>query len=43
MKKNLFIFFISMLLCSKSFAEKYNVRNLSVEDILADKEIEFIL
>ena len=28
---------------SKSFAEKYNVRQLSVEDILADKEIEFII
>ncbi|MBT4645752.1 MAG: Gfo/Idh/MocA family oxidoreductase, partial [Pelagibacteraceae bacterium] len=28
---------------SKSFAKKYNVRQLSVEDILADKEIEFII
>ena len=28
---------------SKSYAEKYNVRQLSVEDILADKEIEFII
>ena len=28
---------------SKSYAEKYNVRQLSVEDILADKEVEFII
>ena len=28
---------------SKSFAEKYNVRQLSVDDILADNEIEFII
>ena len=28
---------------SKSFAEKYNVRQLSVEDMLADSEIEFII
>ena len=28
---------------SKIFAKKYNVRQLSVEDILADKEIEFII
>ena len=28
---------------SKSFSEKYNVRQLSVEDILADNEIEFII
>ncbi|MDC0194797.1 Gfo/Idh/MocA family oxidoreductase [Alphaproteobacteria bacterium] len=28
---------------SKSFAEKYNVRHLSLEDILVDKEIELII
>ena len=28
---------------SKNFAEKYDVRQLSVEDILADKEIELII
>ena len=28
---------------SKSFSDKYNVRQLSVEDILADNEIEFII
>ena len=28
---------------SKTFAEKYSVRQLSVEDMLADKEVEFII
>ena len=28
---------------SKNLAEKYSVRQLSVEDMLADKEVEFII
>ena len=28
---------------SKNFAEKYSVRQQSVEDMLADKEVEFII